>query len=80
MRHLGMDSLRALTSVEIQVTWMYQPCHPWLLDSGTNPPGADLHFPEGRQAGWPAVSPCRNDERCGIHLFTLSDRQHDISQ
>jgi len=43
------------------------------LDAATNPPGADLHSPEGRRAGQakasaateaagqPGVTPCRHD-------------------
>lgn len=35
--------------------------HPCDLDPGTNLSGTDLHSPEGHQAGWPDVSPCRDD-------------------
>ncbi|MDD5577759.1 MAG: hypothetical protein PHY16_00595 [Methylobacter sp.] len=37
--------------------------NPLLADwSGTNSSGTNLHLPEGRQAGVPDVTPCRNDD------------------
>jgi hypothetical protein len=41
-RHAGKDRRHP---GYMDVPW---PFHPWNLGSGTNPPGADLHLPEGR--------------------------------
>ncbi|EGW21675.1 hypothetical protein [Methylobacter tundripaludum] len=64
------------------------------LDPGTNLSGTDLHSPEGHQAGWPDVIPCRDDgseraaepqtvmqlafSEANLNAKDFSDREHSL--